>query len=182
VKPRKQVDAVLRDIKRQPYPFPEITIVSVKCSCGQGLTDLLRIPGSLLFPRSFANPSSMFFQTPPIASPNDLYIEQSERYGWRWDGTTLRPTGYHLDQQQRAQKEILTRPRAETQRARQSLASHSRYSSGNYFSRPLGKEGDRWKKASAGTILELAPEWIECPQCQADVRVASLLAAHGDVK
>ena len=37
-------------------------------------------------------------------------------------------------------------------------------------------------QTGAGTILELAPEQIECPQCHAHVRVVAPLAAHDDVR
>src|SRR4051794_26439077 len=68
--PRERVTAVLKEIKRQLYPFPEIVIVAVRCGdCGQGLLDLLRIPRNLLYPRSPLNPSSIFFQSPAVASP-----------------------------------------------------------------------------------------------------------------
>src|SRR5829696_4287308 len=84
--PRERVAAVLKDTKRQPYPFPEVTIVAVRCGCcGQGLVDLLCIPWGLLYPRSLLNPPSIFFQPPGVASPNDLYIESSEVHGWRWE-------------------------------------------------------------------------------------------------
>jgi hypothetical protein len=180
--PRKRVAAVLKDIKRQPYPFPEVTIVAVQCECcGQGLLDLLRIPRSFLYPRSPLNPPSMFFQPPTVASSNGLYIERNEVHGWRRDGNTLRPTLYHLQQQQKAQTEIWAKPQAETKRTRQSLAHHSRRSSGRYFTRPLGKRGNPWTRPKAEIILELAPEWIECPQCDAHVHVAPTMAPHGNV-
>lgn len=179
---RKRFAAVLKDIKRQPFPLPDVRIVAVHCeNCGQGLVDLLRIPRSLLYPRNPLNPSSMFFQPPPTASPSDLYIERKEVREWRWDETTLRPTQFHLDQQQHAQKEIWAKSRTETKRTRQSLAHHSRHSSGRFFTRPLGKQGDPWRQAGAGNVLELAPEWIECPQCHAEVHMAPTLAPHSDV-
>jgi hypothetical protein len=181
--PKKQVGAVLRDIKRKSFPFPDITTVAVQCShCGQGLPSLLRIPPHILYPRHFSNPPSTFFRPPPVASPNNLYIERGERHGWRRDENTLRPTHFHLERQQRAREEVRTQPPTETTRTRQSLASRSRKISGNFFSRPLGKGGDPWIQIGAGTVVELAPERIECPQCHAIVRVAAKLAPHGDVK
>jgi hypothetical protein len=171
--PREPVHALLRDIKRKPFPFPDVTIVAVHCPCcGQGLPDLLRIP------RSLSNPPSTFFQPPQVVSPNDLYIQRGEVHGWIRDGTTLRPTRYHLKQQQRAQEDVRTRPRTETEKTRKSLASRSRKSSGNFFSRPLSKGGNPWTQTGVGTVIELAPERIECPQCHADVRVPAPVAAH----
>jgi hypothetical protein len=181
--PKEPVDAVLRDIKRQPFPFPGVTIVAVHCPrCGQGLPDLLRISPSILFPRSMANPPSTFFQPPQVVSPNDLYIHRSEVHSWIRDGTTLRPTDYHLARQQRAQEEVRTRPRTETERTRQSLASRSRKSSGNFFSRPLGKAGNPWIQTGVGMILELAPDQIECPQCHVLARLVAQLTPHDDVR
>jgi hypothetical protein len=180
---RERIAALLRDIKRQPYPFPEIVIVAVRCgNCGQGLLDLLRIPQSLLYPRNPLNPPSIFFQPPAVGSPNDLYIERNEVHGWRWDRNILRPTRYHLEQQQQVQKEIWAKSRTETKRLRQCLANRSRRVSGDYFTRALGKQGDPWRRLSAGTILEVAPESIECPQCHADVHIALSVVSHDDVR
>ena len=150
--PRERIAAVLKVIKRCPYPFPGVSIVAVQCGrCGQGLVDLLRIPQSILYPRSLLNPPSIFFQPPATASPNDLYIERSEVHGWSWDGNTLRPTRFHLEQQRRAQKEVWAESRTETKRIRQSVSDHSRRSSGRYFTRPLSKQGDPWRHTQAGT-------------------------------
>src|SRR5688572_30228886 len=83
--PRERVHARLKDIKRQPYPFPGVTIVSVECGCcGQRLLDLLRIPQSILYPQSPLNPPSLFFQPPSAVSPSNLYIERNEVHGWKW--------------------------------------------------------------------------------------------------
>ena len=160
-------------------PVPDVKTVAVHCGhCGQGLVDLLGIPRGCLFPREISNPPSLFFRPPPVASPNDFYIGWSEDHGWRWDGTTLRPTRYHLEQQQRAQQEVWAKPRAETKRLRQSLAHHGAHASGKYFARPLGKQGDPYRHREVEIIHKWAPEWIECPQCHAEVHVGPALSAH----
>ena len=106
-----------RTSRGNPIPFPDVTIVAVHCGrCGQGLVDLLRIPREPPLSAHSSNPPSMFFQPPPVASANDLYIERNEVHGWRWDGNTLRPTRYHLEQQQRAREEVWAKPRTETKR------------------------------------------------------------------
>jgi hypothetical protein len=166
--------AVLKHIKRWPHPVPDVKTVAVHCGrCGQGLVDLLHIPCNSAFPRdSSSNPPSVFFRPPPVPSPNDLYILWCEVHGWRWDGTTLRPTRYHLEQQQRAQQDVWAKPRTETKRLRQSLANHGPHRSGKYFTRPLGKQGDPRHKLDVVVGHQWAPEWIECPQCKAEVHVA----------
>jgi rubredoxin len=180
--PQERFAAVLKDIKWQPYPSPEVTIVAVQCRrCGQGLVDLLRIPQSLLYPLNPLNPPSLLFRPPDVASRNGLYIERTEVHGWMWDGNTLRPTRYHLAQQQRARKEVWGKPQTETKRTRQSLAHHSRHSSGRYFTRPLSKQGDPWRRTETGIVFEQAPESVECPQCHADIRVVPTMTAHDDV-
>jgi hypothetical protein len=179
---RKSADAVLRDIKRKSFPFPDITTVEVRCPrCGVGLLDLVRIPRSLLFPRSLLNPSSIFFQPPAVASPNDLYVQRDETDGWIRDGNTLRPTENCLKLQQRAREEARTGPRVETKRTRRTLSSHSRYASRGSFSEPEGKRRTPPMQTGIGTILETPPEWIECPDCPTNVRVIAPLAAHDAV-
>ena len=172
--PKEPVDAKLDDIERQYFPFPGVTIVAVRCSrCMQGLPDLLRIPRAILVPRSISNPPSTFFQTPMGISPNDLYIARGERYGWQWEGTTLWPTSYHLERQRRAQEAVRTQSRTETVSTRQALGSRSRKFAGSRFSRPLGQRGNPWIQTGAGTILELAPDQIVCPQCRARLKAVS---------
>jgi hypothetical protein len=177
--PRIRVAATLKDIKRRLSSVPgvfDITIVSMRCGrCGQGLVELLRIPRHILFPLDDDILTKMWFRPPPVANPNDLYIEQDEVYGWKWDGTTLRPTSYHLERQQRAQRDVWAKPRTKTERTRKRLAHHSRHSSGSYFTRRLGKQGDPWRHGGAGTKVELAPEWIECPRCEAEVHIGPTL-------
>ena len=105
---RIRVAAVLKEIKRRHHPVPEVKTVAVHCGhCGQGLVNLAHIPRRYLFPRDFStNPPSVFFRPPPVPSPNDFSIDWFEVHGWRRDGTTLRPTSFHLKQQRRAQQEV----------------------------------------------------------------------------
>src|SRR6188472_4514235 len=111
--PRIRVAAILKVIKRRRHPVPDVKTVAVHCGrCGQGLVDLLHIPRGYVFPRdSSSNPPSVFFRPPPVPSPNDLYILWCEVHEWKWDGTTLRPTGFHLEQQRRAQHDVWAKPR-----------------------------------------------------------------------
>jgi len=169
--PKEPVDAKLKDIKRQHYASPEITIVVVQCGrCGQGLVNLLRIPAS-----RFGQPSSAI-------GPQVLCLAGDEVAGWRLDGNTLRATTYHLKQQRRAIQEVWAKPRTETKSIRQALAHRSRRASGPYFTQRLGKQADLLMLTETGTELEVAPQWIECPQCHADVHIAQPVAAHDDVR